>query len=672
MNRIWTRRNIMILIAALALVVSGLWTASSIRMEDSATPTPESILSITPDYTLTTRQNVILWPSGTRLPQGLAAYFYVSRPELKVAPDIVLKGLVEGSLQGTSQTKILVQSVNEDGLVYWSYPVQGPVTQAFLLRPGTGETAVLDKELVPLPVLDVAAIHDQVVLITEELEDNNGTIQLVLDSRIEVKGKVNGQAVDKTLSWTLPITLDGNSFQIPELSTVAASVSFTPEVIPPTLFQRIQTALIENWLVFAMDFLVLLILIVLLSTGRDTRKKAKSAVEHRKFREWITEGSVEIKDRFVINILGLEGLVDLAIDLDKRVIFDSRIRKYYVLADDIVYAHDPDYKAPSMANKPQLGKLLLERQLLRPEQLETGLYYQQRIGSRLGESLIALGFIDETTLYSTLAAQQNVVYYEVDPNKEITDLSWTSVLNLKTARALQVLPLGRRSDGAMIIACSEPGKEGVRNALKEIFGNETILVAARPSTLYQILDRLEGQEEQTAKIKPLSVSVQIPPYESLTDEERDVFIASYYRGNIQFGLFMKAAGFADHSILSQAPEQEALVPWLVNRKVIDGRIANMMKGLLEATEAMDFNTRQEKGLPSLLELLQYADYLTNEAAEWAKLESKVQNLSLEKLLTNNFMASSDTIQIGRVVLSTMASILNKSTLKDAQEQIREI
>lgn len=672
MNRIWTRRNIMILIAALALVVSGLWTASSIRMEDSATPTPESILSITPDYTLTTRQNVILWPSGTRLPQGLAAYFYVSRPELKVAPDIVLKGLVEGSLQGTSQTKILVQSVNEDGLVYWSYPVQGPVTQAFLLRPGTGETAVLDKELVPLPVLDVAAIHDQVVLITEELEDNNGTIQLVLDSRIEVKGTVNGQAVDKTLTWTLPVILDRTNFQIPEVSTVAASISFTPEVIPPTLFQRIQTAVVENWLVFAMDFLVLLILIVLLATGRDTRKKAKSAVEHRKFREWITEGSVEVKDRFVINILGLEGLVDLAIDLDKRVIFDSRIKKYFVLADDIVYTHDPDHKQPTMVNKPQLGKLLLERQLLRPEQLETGLYYQQRIGSRLGESLIALGFIDETTLYSTLAAQQSVNYYEVDPNREITDLSWTSVLNLKTARALQVLPLGRRADGAMIIACSEPGKEGVRNALKETFGTDSILVASRPSALYQIIDRLESKDQQPASIKPLHVNVSTPPYQSLTDTERQEFLASYYRGNIQLSHFIKAAGFADHAVLSQAPEQETLVPWLVNRKVIDGQIANMLKGLHEALEAMDFNTRQAKHLPSLLELLQSADYLTADTAEWVKREVKVQGVSLEALLTGNFLASSDTVQIAMILLTTLASILNQSTLKEAQQQIREI
>ena len=88
----------------------------------------------------------------------------------------------------------------------------------------------------------------------------------------------------------------------------------------------------------------------------------------------------------------------------------------------MTYIHDPGLTNPFIDNKQQLGKILIDRGLIQPEQLETGLYYQKRIGCRLGESLIALGFIDETILYSTLAAQQKIAYYELDTKKEITEI----------------------------------------------------------------------------------------------------------------------------------------------------------------------------------------------------------------------------------------------------------
>lgn len=55
--------------------------------------------------------------------------------------------------------------------------------------------------------------------------------------------------------------------------------------------------------------------------------------------------------------------------------------------------------------KSQVGKLLLKRKLVNLSQLELALVYQQKHQVRLGEALIALGFINEQQLKSVLRKQ---------------------------------------------------------------------------------------------------------------------------------------------------------------------------------------------------------------------------------------------------------------------------
>src|SRR6185436_5608894 len=52
-----------------------------------------------------------------------------------------------------------------------------------------------------------------------------------------------------------------------------------------------------------------------------------------------------------------------------------------------------------------LGELLVERRLLSQRQLELALQEHQRTGRRLGEVLVAFGFVSEQALASTLLEQ---------------------------------------------------------------------------------------------------------------------------------------------------------------------------------------------------------------------------------------------------------------------------
>lgn len=66
-------------------------------------------------------------------------------------------------------------------------------------------------------------------------------------------------------------------------------------------------------------------------------------VEHRRYEEWISEGEFPTgTDKRYISINGLEDLVDIAIDSNKRVIHDSSLGIYAVTDGDLVYYFSTD------------------------------------------------------------------------------------------------------------------------------------------------------------------------------------------------------------------------------------------------------------------------------------------------------------------------------------------
>ena len=67
-----------------------------------------------------------------------------------------------------------------------------------------------------------------------------------------------------------------------------------------------------------------------------------------------------------------------------------------------------------------LGELLVERRLLSHRQLELALQEHQRTGRRLGEVLVAFGFVSEQALASTLLEQVGLMDAKLDaPEPEV-------------------------------------------------------------------------------------------------------------------------------------------------------------------------------------------------------------------------------------------------------------
>jgi hypothetical protein len=650
---------ITVLIAA--LVLSMIWTYVSIQSKPVVEAPKEATLSVFQDYRITTGKALIAWPSGSVLEPGMAAYFYAADPKLQVIPAITLSGLEQGFLNGLIETDGILQAIDDKSRVYWSYPFTGKVRQAFTLSGNEAGQFGQTLSITGLDPVDISSINELVTQINDELKFYNGLFQLVIRVQIHLSGTINGVPVEKNIVQTLPFTLQQVSFSAPNPQELSSEVSLTrgnnplPQI---TWMDRLW----DNPIPFLLTFILGLSLVFLLM--KKSAAKSKTDREHRRFREWITEGIVDVGGKVMINILSLEGLVDLAIDLDKRVIFDSKVGKYYVLTEDLVYGYDPARSHFVPENRQQLGKLLIERGLIQPEQLEIGLYYQKKIGRRLGDSLTALGFIDETTLYSILAAQQNTDYYELDAAGVPADTSWLDKLNLQRARAMTVLPLGKRADGKLVTACSDISREGIQQALEEILGEEIYMVAARPSALYQALDRLEAQLKEKDRLSE-KTGENKETVSTLSGREKDQFISSYIRGSLVHELLLRAAGAADQETIRQVPEQEDLLAWLVNRNSISADLANLIKGLEKAVEAMDWKSRQQKKFPGLVDLLTKANYLTSRSTDWINRELALQAVPLEILLQRNFLVSGETLKNAVMLTHALESILSKaSTLSE--------
>jgi hypothetical protein len=255
------------------------------------------------------------------------------------------------------------------------------------------------------------------------------------------------------------------------------------------------------------------------------------------------------------------------------------------------------------------------------------------MGIRLGESLMALGFMNETTLYSTLASQKKIEYYEPDLDMDNYDTSWINKMSIQQAKTLMVVPVGKRIDQKYVIACSEISNDAIVETLQELLVTEIQIIAAAPSRIYEMLDRIEKYNYKT--------TTKETEFQNLSKNELKQFSNAYYRGVIEQDILLKAVG-------------------IINKKDDNGEIINLIKGLEKIIEKMSWKDRNENYIPDLLDLLIESNYLTQETVEWVNKEISLEKVTLNQFLSLNYIVSENTIKNAGLLLTTLENILNIS------------
>jgi hypothetical protein len=367
MKKKWLRRNALTLLILVAFGAAAVWTTMTFnRMPDPPVVKAVTLEAVT-DYEITSANELTAYPAGTVFPKNLAAYFYAAGPGVVLYPRVTVSGLDKGELEGTIDYQAELMAADERLGTYWSYGLEAIPPESFRLTP---DTRAFTSKGMPL---EVQSYYDLALMIREEIDSNAGNIQLRLSATIRVEGTANAVPVKRQTVQTFDLTLRDNSFSVtlpPEENI--SKITAVPASVPPAFADRLLTFAADNLYLLVLDG-VLLLALVLSLVLRD-RRASKAEAERKRFKEWISEGTVEVKGKTPIQIVSLEGLVDLAIDLDKRVIYDDAAKRYFVLEEDLLYSHDPLAADGHLEKKPQLGKLLLEKGYIRQEELETGLY----------------------------------------------------------------------------------------------------------------------------------------------------------------------------------------------------------------------------------------------------------------------------------------------------------
>lgn len=143
-----------------------------------------------------------------------------------------------------------------------------------------------------------------------------------------------------------------------------------------------------------------------------------------------------------------------------------------------------------MGGRLKLGQILVSKELISPEQLAAALGEQERWGSRLGMTLVRMGFLEEETLVRVLAGQLRLPVARIrgkSVNSEVLEL-----VPVELAEKYRCLPLFLREEGAakvLFLAMEDPSDLQALDELSFHIGEKLRPVLVAPTELEDALAR---------------------------------------------------------------------------------------------------------------------------------------------------------------------------------------
>jgi type IV pilus assembly protein PilB len=130
--------------------------------------------------------------------------------------------------------------------------------------------------------------------------------------------------------------------------------------------------------------------------------------------------------------------------------------------------------------RPMLGTILLKKGWITHDKLDAGLEGARISGMRLGETLLARGWLFEPELAAALAEQFGLRY--VDLVRHPLDPKAARLLPLEVARRMFVVPVRFMESGVLEVAVGDPSDAEV-DALRQILGRSVELVVGERSVI---------------------------------------------------------------------------------------------------------------------------------------------------------------------------------------------
>ena len=242
-----------------------------------------------------------------------------------------------GSLDVTTDLSLVLRSADEE-TEYWR--------EQSLLSSVTEESVSPGQETIAFFSVNVTALNERIDEIEEELDGTPGNTEIIVRAQLTLVGERNGLEIDEESTHDMTIESQGNVYTVGGTDPVTDSdQQFGQETVEAS-YSPLRTIGGPLLLVVSLGG------IAGVAIGRyrgwfsvpeKRREWMAYQASRSEFGEWISHGTVptELEDRTVIDVDSLEGLVDVAIDSDRRVIADQSRGVCVVVLEDAVYRYEP-------------------------------------------------------------------------------------------------------------------------------------------------------------------------------------------------------------------------------------------------------------------------------------------------------------------------------------------
>ncbi|MEF8812486.1 MAG: DUF5305 domain-containing protein [Halovenus sp.] len=244
-----------------------------------------------------------------------------------------------GELTAEIEQTVILRSVEDEdeGAEFWrserslgSYEAEG-------VEPGDRVEAPFE--------FNVTELGNRITEIEEQLGGTPGTTEISLQTQVSLSGERIGESVERVNQYSMRIVRGGSVYRVENDDAQSESDTRVREELVTATYGPLRSAGAPALLVLSV--LACLVLGVGWYQGKfDIGERERERLNHlsasEEFADWISTGHVpeETFPNRQISVDTLEGLVDLAVDSNRRVIEDTERDLYVVMVDGIAYTYD--------------------------------------------------------------------------------------------------------------------------------------------------------------------------------------------------------------------------------------------------------------------------------------------------------------------------------------------